>query len=467
MKIRRSCQLSGFSCQLLCAVVLLGAATALSAWQNTAEVKIITLDPAHFHAALVQREMLPGVSKHVAVYAPLGPDLLEHLARIERFNSRPVNPTSWELDVHCTPNSLQAMLAQKPGNVVVISGRNRGKIEKITASVDAGLNVLADKPWIIHARDLPALEAAIDTAQRKRVVVYDIMTERYEITTILQRELVNDPAVFGTIVPGSEREPAVSMESVHHIMKKVDGVPTIRPPFFFDIEEQGQAIADVGTHLVDLAQWTLFPGQAIHYRQDVQVLGAKRWATPITRAEYQAVTGQKDFAPELRPYVHGDRFDYLENGEVRYQIRGVHVKLDALWRYESPGGTDLHHAIYRGTKATIEVRQGAQEKYRPELYVVPVASHDAVVAALKQHVDRLQAKYPGVALVSSGTEWHVTIPDKYRITHEEHFAQVFSQFLKYMRAPDSMPEWERLNTIAKYYITTKGVELSEQQAARR
>ncbi len=34
------------------------------------EVKFITLDPGHFHAALVQNKSYDGVSKDVRVYAP-------------------------------------------------------------------------------------------------------------------------------------------------------------------------------------------------------------------------------------------------------------------------------------------------------------------------------------------------------------------------------------------------------------
>ena len=48
-----------------------------------AGVRFMTLDPGHFHAALVQKEMYPGVSPQVDVYAPLGPDLLGHLARVD------------------------------------------------------------------------------------------------------------------------------------------------------------------------------------------------------------------------------------------------------------------------------------------------------------------------------------------------------------------------------------------------
>jgi hypothetical protein len=39
-------------------------------------------------------------------------------------------------------------------------------------------------------------------------VAYDIMTERFEVTTILQRALVNDPAVFGAQQKGTPDDPA-------------------------------------------------------------------------------------------------------------------------------------------------------------------------------------------------------------------------------------------------------------------
>ena len=118
--------------------------------------QLITLDPGHFHAALIQKEMYPEVSQRVAVYAPLAPDLMEHLNRVARFNLRPQNPTAWQLDIHTSPDFLARMLAERPGNIVVLSGRNRGKIALIRASIEAGLHVLADKPWIIQREDLAA-----------------------------------------------------------------------------------------------------------------------------------------------------------------------------------------------------------------------------------------------------------------------------------------------------------------------
>lgn len=423
--------------------------------------RLITLEPAHFHAALVQKQMLPGISPRVSVFAPLGPDLLAHLKLIEQFNQRAENPTRWELDVHCTPRSLEDMIAARPGNVVVIAGHNRNKISKIKASLEAGLNVLADKPWIIRTEDLPALEASLTLAAQKGLVAFDMMTERHEITTILQRELVNDPAVFGTLIRPDPDNPGVTMESTHHILKTVAGAPSLRPLFFFDVHDQGEGLTDVGTHLVDLAQWTLFPDQAVDYRQDVHVQGCKRWPTPITAEQFRQVTGAAAFPSELVPDVRGGRFDYFCNSEVDYQIRGCQVRLRVAWNWESPAGVDFHHAVYRGTFAKVEVRQTAKENYRPELFVVHSApdKHDAVASAVNARVERLQMSYPGIVAQTAGEELHITIPDCYRVGHEAHFAQVVEEFLKYLKSPQSIPAWVRPSMLAKYFTTTRGAQM--------
>ena len=51
-------------------------------------VQLMTLDPGHFHAALVQKSMYPEVSPNVHVFAPTGADLDLHLGRIQGFNTR-------------------------------------------------------------------------------------------------------------------------------------------------------------------------------------------------------------------------------------------------------------------------------------------------------------------------------------------------------------------------------------------
>jgi hypothetical protein len=90
-------------------------------------VKLITLDPGHFHAALVQKRMYPGMSRRVDVYAPLGFDLTEHLNRIARFNLRATDPTAWEVEVHTGPDFFERMLRERSGNAVVISAAIKGR----------------------------------------------------------------------------------------------------------------------------------------------------------------------------------------------------------------------------------------------------------------------------------------------------------------------------------------------------
>ena len=201
--------------------------------------RLMVLEPGHFHAALVQKEPYAEVDPRVCVYAPLGPELLDYLERISLFNTRAVNPTRWQLDIHCGADSLQEMIAHKPGNLVVLAGKNDTKIECIRSSVAAGLNVLADKPWIISSADMPKLEESLRIAEEQRLIAYDIMTERYEITSQLQRELVNSPDVFRALDPGTPENPGVYARSVHNIMKVVSGVPLRRPAWFFDINVQG------------------------------------------------------------------------------------------------------------------------------------------------------------------------------------------------------------------------------------
>jgi predicted dehydrogenase len=440
----------------------LGAAALEQASPAMDEIRFMTLDPGHFHAALVQKEMYPGVSKRVDVYAPLGGDLLGHLARVAAYNNRKDNPTSWQLEVHAGKDALERMRKERPGNVVILSGRNRGKIDSIQAALDAGFHALVDKPWILEPEDLDKLDRALRTADAKKLVAYDIMTERFEVTSELQRELVTDKDVFGTAIPGTEQEPSVYMESVHHLMKMVSGAPNIRPTWFFDTAEQGEGVNDIGTHLVDLVQWTLHPDQAIDYKKDVRVLAAQRWPTMIRRADFRRVTGQ-EIPESLASRVKDDVLEYFCNSLVSFTLRGTHVKLNVIWDWEAPPGTgDTHFAFYRGTRAKIEVRQGQAEKHRPELYVVPNNDADKppVLAAVKKRLAAAQQHYPGADVEDLGRELRITIPDKLRVGHEEHFAQVTQRFLKYLRDRGTLPAWERPNMLAKYYVTTEGIRLA-------
>lgn len=426
------------------------------------QVRLITLDPGHFHAALVQKTMLPNVSPVVHVYAPAGLDLDLHLKRIEGYNTRADNPTKWEEKVYTGADFFEKMIAEKAGNVVIMAGNNRKKTEYIKASVDAGLNVLADKPMCIDERGYELLKQAFASAEKNGVLLYDIMTERYEITTMLQKELANNKEVFGELQQGTADNPAVTKESVHHFSKMVSGKPLQRPAWFFDTTQQGEGIVDVTTHLVDLVFWEAFPEQKIG-TSDIEMLRARRWTTPITREQFAKVTSLAEFPAFLKGAVDQKGvLNIYSNGEMTFKVKGVYAKTSVIWNYEAPeGGGDTHYSVMRGTRANVVIKQGREEKYRPELYVeaAPGVKKDALEAALKETVGELQAKYPGIEVKALGDKWQIVIPEKYRDGHEAHFGMVAAKYFDFLREK-KMPEWEVPNMLAKYYVTTQALKLA-------
>jgi predicted dehydrogenase len=425
-------------------------------------VNLMTVDPGHFHAGLVQRIMYKDVNPEVYVYAPEGPDYIKHLDRIKGFNERTADPTSWNEIVYTGTDFFEKMLEDRPGNVVVLSGNNLKKAEYITRSVNAGLNVYADKPMIIIPEDFPELEEAFKVAAEKGVLLYDIMTERFEVTTILQKLLSMKEEVFGKLVQGTQAEPAVTKISVHHFLKMVAGAPNIRPGWFFDVDQQGEGIVDVTTHLVDLVQWECFPEQILS-PADVSVVAAKRWPTVITRDQFKAVTNLEEFPDYLQKDLKDGNLNVYANGEIIYQIKGIWAKVSVEWNYEAPpGGGDTHYSVMRGTKCDLMIRQGKEEKFKPTLYAgnIKGISVKDFAALLQKAVASLP--YDSLTIEPAGkTSLKINIPDKYRISHEEHFGQVTERFLEYMKE-GKLPEWEVPGMITKYYTTTSALKKAKE-----
>ena len=139
-----------------------------------------------------------------------------------------------------------------------------------------------------------------------------------------------------------------------------------------------------------------------------------------------------------------------------------------IWDWEAPEGSgDTHFAFYRGTRARVEVRQTRADRFRPELYVIPAEGMKSdVLTAVQARIKALEKDYPGLAVEDRGAEIHIAIPDAFRVGHEAHFADVTTNFLKYLRNRSALPSWERPNMLAKYFVTTTGTELSRQGPPR-
>lgn len=427
------------------------------------ERRFLVLDPGHFHAALVFKPAAyEGISPKVGVYAPVGEDAVGFLNLAVPSNTRAEDPARWEYDLHLGPDFMEALLREKPGSIVVLAGKNDHKIDRVLACLNAGHPVLVDKPWVIDHAQFALLDSALSLAEEKKLAAFDIMTERYEITTILQRLIAARKEIFGEITPGTPENPSVEKKSVHHISKVVAGKPLRRPAWFFDTAVQGEGLVDVTTHLVDLVFWTLFPEQPIDYEKDIRMFSASHWPTVLTPGQFTEVTGATQFPAGLTLDEEGN-LPYFCNGQMNFQVKGVNTRVQVEWKFAAPdGGGDTHYSLIKGTRAHLLVLQEKEQNYRPELYIVPApnANRAEVGNALKTYIHTVAAQeYPGISIVEENGRWRIEIPAALRVGHESHFGQVAGQFLRYVRG-DSMPAWERTNMLAKYYVTTMAREMA-------
>ena len=368
-------------------IAMLAGCTTSETDKKPALHRIVTLDPGHFHASLVQKTMPANVDSTSWIYAPEGPDLDLHLARIQAFNSRTVDPTYWNLKVYTGPDFLEKAMRDKQGDILVLSGNNKRKADYVLASVKSGFNVLCDKPMVIDRKGFETLRDAFDNAQTNGVLLYDLMTERFEITTILQKELSQVQEIFGDLEEGNAEDPSVTKESVHHFYKYVSGNVLVRPPWFFDAEQEGEGLVDVMTHLVDLVQWECFPAVIIDPATDMEIISAKRWPTEISADMFREVTGLQEIPDYLKKIIKNDSIlEVFCNGEINYRLKGIHAKTSVTWVYRSAeGGGDTHYSLMRGTKASLVIRQGADQGFRPELYIEPAETDGDYLLSLKEN----------------------------------------------------------------------------------
>ena len=428
------------------------------------EVVLMTLQPGHFHSSLMQKTMVSQVSQHAYVYAPEGSDVKRHLERIENFNSREDNPTSWKEHVYTGDDYLEKMVEERPGNVVVIAGNNAKKTTYIHKCVNNQLNVLADKPMVIFPEKYPELEKSFRIAEEKGVLLYDIMTERYEITAILQKRLARLPEIFGRMLKGTEKNPAFVQHSVHHWFKYVAGEPIKRPPWFFDESKQGEAIVGVTTHLIDLIQWEAYPRQVLD-QSDVKLFSASHWTTPLSIQQFQKVTGKDQWPSYLEKELIDGKLHVYSNGEINYTLKDMHAKVRVEWHFQAPeGGWDTHYSIMRGSKCNLIIRQGERENYQAKLYVELTGDQDpsSFEEYLRQAVSN-ELGYDDLNVTKMGEKfWRVDILDEQCEGHEAHFKHVMEQYLQYLQQ-GRLPAWETSYMLVKYYLTTQALKMARKQ----
>jgi hypothetical protein len=175
------------------------------------------------------------------------------------------------------------------------------------------------------------------------------------------------------------------------------------------------------------------------------LLRGKHWPTPLTLDEFQRATGETDFPDHLKPRLKDGRFDYFCNKAVDYTLRDLHVRLRTFPRQpracgspERRGGTVSARSLRRA-ECRLRSRVGACRAY----------------AARRHDANGLAG--PGVR----GTSRAFSSLDSRALSRwsRRALAMVARRFLDYVRNPEALPAWEKANMLAKYYVTTMGVEL--------
>jgi predicted dehydrogenase len=289
------------------------------------------------------------------------------------------------------------------------------------------------------------LEQAIAAATRNGTLLWDIMTERYEVGTIMQELIMRNKALFGDLEQGSPDSPAIVKSSVHILDKTHIGV--YRPAKYFDVAWQGEGIVDVTTHLVDMANNLLRPNRII-LPEDVELLEgrAKRWATAVPPEAFARITKGGTIPKQLDVYC---------NGSFVYRLDGINIAIGVEWRLE--GEDDGHYSKIEGTRVTIEVIKKPEDKHQ-QVYISPKDAKDreGVRRALTE-----QMVYKGIRVTEEKGKFKLVIPESMYTTHFQHFAEVTKQALRYVTKAEPFPrdvEYSRLNT--KYHLTTAALEMA-------
>ena len=382
-------------------------------------------EPGHFHAALTLRMANARLAPDIHVYATPGPEREAFLTLVEGFNTRVDHPTHWRLHLHDGAHLLQRVVAEGYGNFVVLAGRNDTKLETMAYLTQAGLPVLADKPWLTESRQLPYL-AQVTAGP---CVAMDLMTGPYSLRAQVIAQVVHTPELFGTFTTDTGPEPAIDLASVHHLYKRVNGRPLQRPSWYYDTAVQGDGVVDVQAHMVAQAQaWVLGETEG-EVERDIVLDSARCWPTPVPLELFHDSTGLDTYPAALQPAIRDGVLQYACNSEICYRFRGIRVRQRAEWRQREPAGTgDLHRLTLRGSLCDVILRQDETTGYRATLSLHPAAGV-ALEPILHRVLAQWQERFPGLACAPASHGVRVLLPSGSDQGHESHFALALNAFL--------------------------------------
>ena len=418
-------------------------------------------EPGHFHAALTLRTPNPRLAPDIHVYATPGPERDAFLTLVERFNTRADRPTHWRLHLHDGAHLLQRVVAEGQGDFVVVAGRNDTKLETIASLTQAGLPVLADKPWLTASQQLSYL-AQVTTGP---CVAMDLMTGPYSLRTQVMAQVVHTPELFGTFVTHEGPTPAIELASVHHLVKQVNGQPLQRPGWYYDTAVQGDGVVDVQAHMVAQVQAWVLGEAGGEVERDIVLDSAHCWPTAVPLDLFRESTGQDTYPEALHPAVQDGVLQYACNSEIRYRFRGIHVRQRAEWRQREPERTgDLHRLTLRGSRCEVRLRQDEATGYRATLLLHPAAGV-ALDPILQRVLAQWQERFPGLACAPAAAGGvRLLLPAALDQGHESHFALALNAFLDHLDR-GVWPEALRARLRLRYTLLARARDLAWRASA--
>jgi hypothetical protein len=204
----------------------------------------------------------------------------------------------------------------------------------------------------------------------------------------------------------------------------------------------------------------------INYQNDIRLTDAERWPTEISLEQFSKSTGEISFPDYLSKYIIEDTLLVYANGIIRYKVKNANVELRVKWDFYGPNhGADTYSSIVRGTKASTIMLQGEEQNFTRQLYIRKGdnINKDEFIGNLQKAVADLQVKYPFVSYSQTEDDaslYLIDIPTENRTGHESHFKNLAESYFGFL-VNRNLPEWEVPNTITKYYITTKALEIAQ------
>lgn len=136
-------------------------------------------------------------------------------------------------------SDLDELLQNSGANTLLTAAINSDKADIIVKAIDAGLNIISDKPLVTTMDDLKKITNALE--RNKKVKLYLMLSERYNPVLVTAKKII-DSGEIGKVVNIINMRP-------HRLN------PQGRPAWMFDSKQYGGIINDLGVHDIDIAVW--------------------------------------------------------------------------------------------------------------------------------------------------------------------------------------------------------------------